>query len=155
MILLTVGTQLPFDRLVDAIDEYGRKSGEEVVAQTGDAPDARRWPHLDVRTWIAPSEFDDLLARCRVIVSHAGIGTILSAREAGRPLVVLPRRHDLGEHRNDHQMATARELAGSSGVYVAWEVGDIPALLGKDLAPPENDQSPRLKSLIDGLRGFI
>ena len=40
------------------------------------------------------------------IVAHAGMGTILTALETGKRLLVMPRRAALGEHRNDHQLAT-------------------------------------------------
>ncbi len=70
-----------------------------------------------------------------MVVAHAGIGTILSARRHARPLVILPRKADLGEHRNEHQMATARAVAALPGVHVAWEAAEIaPFLDGAALA---------------------
>jgi UDP-N-acetylglucosamine transferase subunit ALG13 len=135
VIFVTVGTQLPFDRLIDAMDAWAAGSGEPVVAQAGPHADAARWPHLDIRTHLRPSEFETQFAAARIVVGHAGIGTILSAQRFRRPLVILPRRASLGEHRNDHQMATAREVMRLPGVHVAMEVGDLPGLLSDDLPP--------------------
>ncbi len=54
------------------------------------------------------------------IVAHAGMGTILTALEMGKPLLVMPRRAALGEHRNDHQLATASRFAELGRVKVAF-----------------------------------
>ena len=42
----------------------------------------------------------------------------------------------MGEHRNDHQMATARELTDRPGIKVAWDTGDLASLLAAaDMVP--------------------
>ncbi|MDB6452834.1 glycosyltransferase [Falsirhodobacter sp. 20TX0035] len=154
MIFATVGTQLPFPRLIDALAALAPDLGEPVVAQAGPGEAAR--PGLDLRESLTPDAFSDLFRAARVVVAHAGIGTVLSARRFGKPLVVLPRRHGLGEHRNDHQSATARQLQGLPGIYVAWEVPDLAALLRQgDLEPARDGRSPSHQALLARLRDFV
>lgn len=155
MILVTVGTQLAFPRLIAAMDAIAAAGSEEVVAQVG--PDTVPTHHLERHSHLDPETFADLFARARVVVAHAGIGTILSARQIGRPLVLLPRRHAMGEHRNDHQMATARQVQSLPGVHVAWEVEDLAPLLDPDnvLETPVNVASPARAALVARLRAFI
>ncbi|MGR3540545.1 MAG: glycosyltransferase [Hasllibacter sp.] len=134
MILVTVGTQLPFPRLLAAMDALAAGLDEEVIAQAGPDPDG--YPSLQVHRQIAPGAFDALATRARVLVAHAGIGTVLTARAHGVPLVAMPRRAALGEHRNDHQMATAARLEGRAGIAIAWEAGDLPPLVADPGAAP-------------------
>jgi UDP-N-acetylglucosamine transferase subunit ALG13 len=156
VIFVTVGTQLAFPRLLDAMEAWAGGAGERVAAQAGpDAGQGARWPHLEVAGHLSPEAFDALFGQARVVVAHAGIGTILSARRHARPLVILPRRAALGEHRNDHQMATARAVANLPGVHVAWEAGEIAALLARDLAPAGAGEAPERAALIARLRGFL
>jgi len=111
MIFLTLGTQLPFDRLVAALDAWCAQSGcgGQVVAQIPDpGPGGHRPRHFTATRWMAPAEYAATARAATVIVSHAGMGTIITALDLARPLIVMPRRADLGEHRNDHQIATAR-----------------------------------------------
>ena len=154
MILVTVGTQLPFDRLIRMMDEMAPEFDEPVIAQIGRAhyePVNMEWHRV-----IPPLEFEPLVDRARVIVSHAGIGTILTAKEMRKPLVLLPRRHALGEHRNDHQLATARQVAARPGVHIAWEAEDLGPLLARtDLAPATPDPGPTAGALIARLRDFV
>lgn len=159
MIFATVGTQLPFPRLVDALATLAPALDEKIIAQTGagtGAPDPETWSALTLRRTMTPADFEATFAAARVVVAHAGIGTILSAKRLSRPLVILPRRHALGEHRNDHQLATARQVADVPGVHVAWEVADLaPLLTRRDLDPASDAASPSRAALIDRLARFI
>ncbi|PWR01968.1 glycosyltransferase family 28 protein [Meridianimarinicoccus roseus] len=158
MIFVTVGTQLPFPRLLDAMNALAPELTEPVVAQTCAAREADNaaWPALEARSHMPPDLFDARFSEARLIVAHAGIGTILSARRWGKSLVLLPRRHALGEHRNDHQIATARQVEVLEGVHVAWQVSDLPGLiLGTDLQVSSQRESAEHDRLVARLRQFI
>lgn len=128
MIFVTVGTQLAFDRLIRAVDEWAARSGEvEVFAQIG--PGAYRPRHLEYSDFIAPDECRERMAAADAIVAHAGMGTIIGALELGKPVLVMPRRADLGEHRNDHQLATADRFSAFGGVQVAADEHALQARL--------------------------
>lgn len=154
MIFVTTGTQLPFPRLIEAMDALAPDLGEEVIAQVG--PDSASRAHIETRARIAPAEFETLFAQARIVVAHAGIGSILSAKRLRRPLIIVPRRFDLGEHRNDHQQATARELEGLAGVAVAWETDMLRDLLAPGRVPPADPGlGADAEALIAYLRAFI
>ena len=74
MIFVTVGTQLPFPRLIQTVDDLAEGLSEDVVAQVG--PDTTPRAHLSARPMLTPSEFDTLFRQARVIIGHAGIGTL-------------------------------------------------------------------------------
>lgn len=154
MIFITVGTQLPFPRLIQAMDALAPDLDEEVFAQAGPEPGETR--HLDVLTHLAPAEFEAKFKAARVVVAHAGIGTILSAKRFAKPLILLPRKAALGEHRNDHQLATARQVEALPGVYIAWEADDLGPLLARnELVPANQDMSATHKALVDRLKSFV
>lgn len=153
MIFVTTGTQLPFPRLIAAMDDLAPHLTEEIVAQVG--PDTAPRTHLDCHASLSPAQFEDHFQRARVIVAHAGIGTILSAQAAERPLILVPRRHALGEHRNDHQLATARQVEQLPGIYVAWQADELAKLLQTELEPASPAQGKTAPQLIARIRDFI
>ena len=62
-----------------------------------------------------------------LVISHAGIGTIILCKEYGIPIIILPRRKKYGEHMNDHQMEIAKILEERRGanVHVIYEGGQL------------------------------
>ena len=107
MIFVTVGTQLTFDRLIRAVDAWAEANpGQEVFAQINEGGYQPR--HIAFAAHVDPLTFSRRFAEATVVVAHAGMGTIIPALEAGKPLLLLPRLAALGEHRNDHQVGTAR-----------------------------------------------
>lgn len=132
MIYVTVGTQLPFDRLVMIVEEWAAANGVPMVAQVGPSKLSFSW--ADARPFLSPTEAHTHLNEADFVVGHAGMGTILSALELGRPLIIFPRRFALGEHRNDHQMATARKFLGYPGVHVAFDELELKELLSRALS---------------------
>jgi UDP-N-acetylglucosamine transferase subunit ALG13 len=156
MIFATVGTELPFDRMMRVVDEWvGHTGRTDVFAQIG-ATDWRP-THMNFATFLDPAEFADRFASATTIVSHAGMGTILSALRHQKPIVVMPRRASLGEQRNDHQLATAKWLSEAGKITVAFDEAALRA---------ELDRLDRLHAvasisafaddrLVDGIRQFI
>lgn len=156
MIFVTVGTQLPFPRLIQAMDGLAAAHGLEVVAQTGPAPAPSDVGHLTAMEHLAPDRFEALFAAADRVVAHAGIGTVLTAKRLQRPLILLPRRHALGEHRNDHQLATAKALEGMPGLHIAWDTAALERfVLAKTLTAPTDRPGAERASLIDRVRAFI
>lgn len=154
MIFLTIGTQLPFDRLVRTLDEIAPLLSEEIVGQIGDSN--YRPKHFRAQRAFAPNEFESLMRQCRVIVSHAGIGTILNARKAGKPIILMPRLAKLGEHRNDHQTATCQQLSKANGVSVVYHESELLDIIKRDHAFAENDDTLSVVDrFVDRLRPYI
>ncbi len=156
MIFATVGTQLPFDRMIEAIDKWNKKQGfSECFAQVGVGgfePSSLKFSET-----LRPSQFARQIAKCKVIVSHAGMGTILTALQLGKPIVIMPRLASLGEHRNDHQLATVENLRGISGIYVAEdEDGLMQALDQAQSLDGGNSFSPHAQEdLIKAISDFV
>jgi exopolysaccharide biosynthesis glucuronosyltransferase PssE len=128
VIFVTVGTQLPFDRMIGAVDRWAATKAEgQVFAQVG--PTAIQPRHIEYQNFISPAECRERMLAASAVVAHAGMGTILSALEMGKPLLIFPRRAALGEHRNDHQLATARRFAELGTVGVALDEDELHAKL--------------------------
>lgn len=128
MIFATVGTQLPFDRLIMTIDKWQSFHGvKDCFAQVG--PKGKTPKSLPSAATLTPEQFATNIAKCKVIVSHAGMGTILSALGAGKPIIIMPRLAKYAEHRNDHQLATVDRLRGRAGIHAALDEADLMAKL--------------------------
>lgn len=154
MIFCTIGTQAPFDRFVRIVDEVAAHLKEEVIAQVYKSEyEARNIKTVD---FLPPDEFNKLFAEARLIVAHAGMGTIISAMRQHKPIIIFPRIAALGEHRNEHQLATAQKMKELGYAYVANNAEELKALLTKDDLKPLHELGDfASQSLIDELKKVI
>jgi UDP-N-acetylglucosamine transferase subunit ALG13 len=136
MILVTVGThEQPFDRLVEAAAAI--EGDEHLVVQYGTSKVAHGRGE-----WIDFMSFDELAEqarRARVVVSHAGVGSIVLARRYGHRPIIMPRRPHLGEHVDEHQMQLTRRLAQAGIVTVVEDAEQLAAAVEAPPAVPAAD----------------
>ena len=124
MIFVTVGTQGQFDRLIRTVDEWaGGRGRTDVFAQTGPSNFCPK--HIRSKQFIDPAEFRYHVELSNLVIAHAGMGSIITALELGKPIMVMPRRASLGEHRNDHQVATAKRFAEQGRIMVAFNEKEL------------------------------
>ena len=108
---------------------------------------------------MTPLEFEENMKKADLIISHAGMGTIISALVNLKPIIVMPRLLKYKEHRNEHQLATAKKLDTLGYITVAY---DEEALYNKVLEMwPDNlsllHQVGKYasKSLLSSLQNYI
>ncbi len=156
MIFVTIGAQLPFDRMLKAIDRWaGEHPQVEIYAQIGDTdwtPTHMPWCRL-----MSPAEFDAKVEAADTVIAHAGMGSIISALMKSKPILIMPRRADLREHRNDHQLATARHLLRRELVTVADDEAQLYDWLDRlhALPAPKTIGDKAQPALLDALRTFV
>ncbi len=135
MIFVTIGSMFPFDRLIRTMDAWAEARGADapdILAQIGDGGYEPR--HM---RWVRQLGFEDYnaaVAGADVVVAHAGMGSVITAGDKGKPIVLLPRRAALGEHTNDHQLDTAAWLRTRPGIYVATTEQELAARVAEALA---------------------
>ena len=130
MIFVTLGTHHdPFPRLIEGLQAL---DGDELVVQYGHSPAPL---HAAETNQFLP--FESLIEQIRtadVVVTHAGVGSILTCLRLGRTPLVVPRQSRFGEHVDDHQVELTRALADDRKVIPVWDLDDLPRLV--DVAPP-------------------
>jgi UDP-N-acetylglucosamine transferase subunit ALG13 len=135
VIFVTVGSQMPFDRMIQAVDTWAGEAGRtDVVAQIGETDLRPR--NIEWFERVGPAEFEQRCTDADLLIAHAGMGSILTALENGTPVLVMPRRGALRETRNDHQVATAAALSAQGRVMVAMDEVELVAAL-HNLGPLE------------------
>ena len=147
---------LPFDRLVLAMDAWAQEHPEvHVFAQIGETPLCPL--NMEYQTMISPSEYRDHFVASDVVVSHVGTGTIISALECNKPLVMVPRRPDLNEVSSNHQVATAKWLENSPGVYIVYSENELAKAISDSVGSDGVSmiETGTRGKLIDTLRQFI
>ena len=160
MIFVTVGSQLPLDRLIIAVDTWaGEHKDYPVFAQIGNSNYCPK--NIAFCQTIPPETYNKYFAEATLIVAHARTGGIISALELSKPLLIMPRMADKGEHRNDHQLATVKHFSHLANIFAAYNETEIPYWLNKLLIQKEienistNTKIQVSASLIDVIKKFV
>ncbi len=124
MIFVTVGHQMPFDRMIQIVDSWAAKNPDsDVFAQIG----MTRYSPVNIKytASLTPTEFDNKMLESDIVIAHAGTGTIIKALELKKPILVMARQAASGETRNDHQTHTIK-LFEKRGYFRSFS--DVPGL---------------------------
>lgn len=151
MILVTVGTnEARFDRLLRALETLPPDT--ELVVQHGPSgirPNrARCFDYL---------EFDELvrqIERSSVVITHAGVGSVMTALANGRRPVVVPRLARFGEAVDDHQLEFGRRAAEAGLVRLVENPNDLAAAVAQENQVTTTPHRPDAR-LVDELRSYV
>jgi UDP-N-acetylglucosamine transferase subunit ALG13 len=117
MIFVTVGTnEARFDRLLEAVVRLG--DSEQIIVQHGAS--TVRPPNADNVDFLPFDQLVERVRAARLVVSHAGVGSIMVALANGKRPVVVPRMRRYREAVDDHQLSFARRL-DSAGLVTLVE----------------------------------
>lgn len=125
MIFVTVGNHNQgFDRLIVKMDEIAGKIDEEVIMQIG----YTNYKPLNADYFSFIDSFEEIkrLNRdSRVVVSHAGAGSILTALKQKTPVIAVPRLQKYNEHINDHQLEIAHAMSDDKNITIVYNVESL------------------------------
>ena len=124
---MTIGLLYGFDRLIREMDEIAGRIAEEVIMQIGET--AYESKNARYFRFASAEKMDQLYEDARVVVCHAGVGSILTALEHGKPIIAVPRRKKYGEHVDDHQLDIAGEMEKEGRITVVCDVGELEDVL--------------------------
>lgn len=134
-VVVSVGTDHHrFDRLIDWIDRWTvQHPTVRVVVQRGTSRPPATASSVDL---MAYDDLISLMAGADAVVVQGGPAGIVDARAQGRLPIVVPRRGDLGEHVDGHQVTFSRWMADRGLVRLAETEADLHGLLDAVLADP-------------------
>jgi UDP-N-acetylglucosamine transferase subunit ALG13 len=122
LIFVTVGNHdQGFDRLIQKMDEIAGNIDERVVMQVG----YTTYKPVNAEYFSFVESFEEILRlnrEARVVVSHAGAGSIVTALKEKTPVIVVPRLKKYNEHMNDHQLEIAKAMSENECVTVIYDI---------------------------------
>lgn len=137
MIFVTVGTQkFQMDRLIRKIDDMAENFPKETFfAQIGNCDYIPK--HIQYERFVSRDKFDDLIEMSQLIISHAGVGSIMSGIRMGKKVIVVPRCKKYGEHVDNHQIEIAEAFKIKNCAIYCEELGRLEYII-------RNEQSYQL-----------
>lgn len=130
MIFVVVGTQkFQLNRLLKKIDDLIENGviEEEVFAQIGHTDYVPM--HYRYKRFLEKEKFEQIMEQCDILITHSGVGSIISGLSHHKPVIVVSRLPQYGEHVDDHQIGIAETFSKLNYVLVCREQDDLGKIL--------------------------
>ena len=129
MIFVTLGTQdKSFKRLLEEIDKQIKLGNitDEVIVQSGYTN--YKSDNMKIFKMIPMKEFDKYIKKCDLLITHAGVGSIMSGLINNKKVIAAPRLKKYKEHTNDHQLDIASSFK-KDGYILTTNIDDLDKIL--------------------------
>lgn len=128
MIFVILGTQdKKFNRLIQMVLKLD--IDEEIVIQSGCSDvfsdKVKYFKYLD------KDSFDDYIKKADLIITHGGVGSIMSALSYRKKVIAVPRLKKYQEHQNDHQLDIVDNFYLRNYIFKCNEEDDLKLLITK------------------------
>ena len=122
MIFVSLGTQdKSFNRIIDYVislkENLKELQSEKIIIQLGQTKllksDNERIKNLEniiIYDMLKPEKMKNIIKDSDIIITHAGVGTIMECLEMDKEIIVVPRKVENLEHVNNHQEEIAFEM---------------------------------------------
>ena len=130
MILVTLGTQdKQFTRLLDAVEEQINLGNitDEVIVQSGCTKYKSK--NMKIFNLIDRDKFNELIKKCDVLITHGGVGSILTGLKNNKKVIACARLAKYNEHVNDHQLQIIEKFANAGYLLPLNNMDEFPKVL--------------------------
>ncbi|MEO1476443.1 MAG: glycosyltransferase, partial [Pseudomonadota bacterium] len=110
-------------RLLQAVDQIAPDLPGPVVVQHGHTP--FQPTNCKAEAFLTMSAFEHAIRTSELLIIHGGGGGILLALKSGKVPVMVPRRHELGEHIDNHQVSWSRALNDTERVVLVEDTAHL------------------------------
>lgn len=132
MILITLGTQdKQFTRLLDMVQKEIDKGNinDKVIVQAGHTKYNSK--DMEIFDLIDREKFSELISKCDILITHGGVGSIITGLQNNKKVIVAPRLAKYDEHMNDHQIQITDNFSKAGYILPLYECDDLGEVLKK------------------------
>lgn len=151
MILVLLGTQNnSFHRLLEELDKLVEKKiiDEKIIVQAGYTKYESK--NMKIFGLIPQEKLEKYQEKADLIITHGGVGSIISSIKKGKKVIAVPRLHKYHEHVNDHQLQIVENFSSKGYIIGIKEIEELEEaiLKAKDFKPVKYETSPKCENKI-------
>ena len=157
MILITLGTQdKKFYRLLEAVQKQidNKIIKDRVVVQAGCSSDFKS-KDMEIFDLISMDDFDKLINECEILITHGGVGSIITGLKNNKKVIAAARLEKYGEHTNDHQIQIIDNFSDSGYILKLDDFDKLGELLQNIEKFKPKQYKSNTKKFIKLVKGYI
>lgn len=130
MIFVTLGTQkFQLNRLLIELDRLVEQKllNDDIYAQIGNSTYYPKY--YSYSKLLSRDDYERMINECDLLITHAGVGTILQGLKLKKKIIVFPRLERFNEHVDDHQLQIASNFANKNYVLMCKDESDLEKMI--------------------------
>ena len=158
MIFVMLGTQNnSFQRLLEEIDKLISKNiiKEEVIVQAGYTQYQPKCEKMKIIDFMPREELDTYEQNANFIITHGGVGSIITSLEKGKKVIAVPRLHQYGEHVNNHQTEIVEKFNKGGNIIGLQAVEELEEAIKKVQNFEPKPYIENNKKMLEMIENFI
>jgi len=156
MIFVTLGTQdKSFKRLLENIDKEIEKGTikDKVIVQAGYTKYNSK--NMEVFDLLDKDDFDNYIKNCDLLITHGGVGSILTGLKNDKKVIACPRLFKYNEHMNDHQIQIIERFTDAGYILPYNETDDLGKIIKQVAKFKPNKYKSNTKNMIKTIKDYI
>ena len=156
MIFVTLGTQdKSFVRLLEEIQNQITSGNiqEKVIVQAGITDYSS--DDMEIYSFMSQSDFQKYMKKCDLLITHGGVGSILTGLRYGKKVIAVPRLKKYDEHESDHQIQIIEEFSKKGYILGVKSCNQLGKALDKVSKFYPKEHQPNQEMFIQKLEHYI
>jgi len=156
MIFVTLGTQdKSFVRLLDAIQKQIDKGNikEKVVVQAGYT--SYTSSKMEIFDYMLKDDFERFMETCDILITHGGVGSIMTGLNSGKKIIAAARLKEYGEHTNNHQIQIIDKFSQDGYIVALDNFDNLDKALEKAKKIKVKKYKSNTKNIVNYLEKYI
>ena len=151
-----LGTQNnSFHRLLEEIDRLIKcgKIHEKVIVQSGYTKYSSS--NMEIFSLIPQEELEKYQKEADLIITHWGVGSIITSLRLGKKVIAVPRLHEYGEHVNNHQKQIVESFNKDGYIIGIKDVSELEKAIEKVVEFQPKKYEANNKKMLSIIENFI
>jgi len=131
---------------------------EEMITKVNYQMEAIRGFNYPYQAFVNHDEFDALIRKCDLFITHGGTGAIIGAVKKGKKVIAVPRLARYGEHVDDHQMQLLKQFDGMGIIEACYDcerLGEAISIAKSSQYQPYQSNTGKIIASIDKYIGNL
>lgn len=136
-----------FIRLLDCCIRIRHLLPTPVIVQHGNT--IFSYPQFECHEYLSSELFMHIMRTSKVVIAHAGAGSIINSIRLGKKPIVMPRLKEYLEHVNNHQLELAQRLSQDGYVYLVSNLTEMTSSIKRVLNESPANTAKKNQTIFD------
>lgn len=156
MILVMLGTQNnSFKRLLKELDKLKENKviKDKIIVQAGYTK--YKSDNMEIFDFIDKDKLEEYQSEADLIITHGGVGSIVSSIKKGKKVIAIPRLKEHNEHVNNHQLDIVESFSNNKYIIGIYDVKELEEAYKKSINFKPEKYIPNNSKIIKIVEDFI